>query len=60
MGTDLVRFRLIVPCGIADYGVTSLERATGRAVDIVEVEAALAQRFGEVFERELLIGTTSG
>jgi lipoyl(octanoyl) transferase len=60
VGTDLDRFRLIVPCGIADYGVTSLERATGRAVDIVEVEAALAQRFGEVFERELLIATTSG
>jgi lipoyl(octanoyl) transferase len=51
VSTDLEHFRLIVPCGIADRGVTSLERATGQAITIGEVEDAIARRFSEVFVR---------
>ena len=48
--TDLDYFDLIVPCGIPDRGVTSLERL-GRAADISDVEERIAARFCEVFER---------
>jgi lipoyl(octanoyl) transferase len=38
VSTRLDHFQLIVPCGIADRGVTSLEKATGRAIPIDEAE----------------------
>ena len=49
--TDLDHFKLIVPCGISDRGVTSLERVTGRSLQMREVEDAIVGRFAEVFER---------
>jgi lipoyl(octanoyl) transferase len=48
--TDLDYFNLIVPCGIADRGVTSLSKLLGRTIDRREVEDRLVQRFSEVFE----------
>jgi len=47
--TDLDYFNLIVPCGIADRGVTSLSQLLGRAVDRREVEDRVVQRFTDVF-----------
>jgi lipoyl(octanoyl) transferase len=49
--TELDHFKLIVPCGISDRGVTSLERVTGRTIGLDDVEDALVRRFSEVFER---------
>jgi lipoyl(octanoyl) transferase len=62
VNTNMEHFNLIVPCGCADHGVTSLERLTGGRVPLDQVEHALARHFGEVFERELLIvsGAASG
>ena len=49
--TDLSFFDLIVPCGIADRGVTSLARL-GCAASKADVEGRLIARFAEVFERQ--------
>jgi lipoyl(octanoyl) transferase len=52
--TDLSHFEMIVPCGIADHGVTSLEKLLGRQVALSDVAASAAQHFGEVFNRQML------
>jgi lipoyl(octanoyl) transferase len=49
VATDLANFNLIVPCGIADRGVTSLERLTGRTIERAEVEDKIADNFKTVF-----------
>jgi lipoate-protein ligase B len=51
--TDLAGFDLIVPCGIADRGVTSLASLLGRDVEMVEVEASVLRHFGDVFDRDV-------
>lgn len=50
--TDLSHFGLIVPCGITDKGVTSMQRLLGRPVGVAEVALAFVQDFGEVFGLE--------
>jgi lipoyl(octanoyl) transferase len=60
VNTNLEHFRLIVPCGIADRGVTSLSRAAGRPLSLEEVESALVNRFAEVFERVAVPARRSG
>jgi lipoyl(octanoyl) transferase len=49
--SDVEYFNLIVPCGIADRGVTSLGRLLGRPVDRPVVEDGIVANFCEVFER---------
>jgi lipoyl(octanoyl) transferase len=51
--TDLNYFQLIVPCGIAGHGVTSLRRILGKIVETREVAGRVARHFGEVFNREM-------
>ena len=49
VSTDLRYFDLIVPCGITDKRVTSLERALGRDVSIEEVRDRTIAHFAAVF-----------
>jgi lipoyl(octanoyl) transferase len=46
---DLAAFDLIVPCGIHEYSVTSLERETGARWSVETVLPAIAREFGEAF-----------
>jgi len=55
--TDLDDFALIRPCGLADRGVTSLRRVTGRAISDAAVADCVAERFAEVFDREIRTGS---
>jgi lipoyl(octanoyl) transferase len=50
--TDLSGFDLIVPCGIADRGVTSLSALLGRDVAMADVERVVVTHFATVFDRE--------
>jgi lipoyl(octanoyl) transferase len=49
--TDVEFFNLIVPCGIADRGVTSLAAQLGRAPQMAEVEDRFVEEFAAVFDR---------
>jgi lipoyl(octanoyl) transferase len=51
VSTNLAHFNLIVPCGIAGKGVTSLERLTRRSVDMDEVADVTANVFASLFDR---------
>ena len=50
VNTRLEDFQLIVPCGIVDRGVTSLEKLLGRALRVDDVEERFIARFAEVFD----------
>ena len=55
INTELNYFNNIVPCGIVDKGVTSMEIELGRKVDIEEVRQKLLKHFRDLFEAELVI-----
>ena len=51
---DLRDFELIVPCGIADREVTSLEREADPPPGMDPVRNAVARQFGHVFKSQVL------
>jgi lipoyl(octanoyl) transferase len=53
VNTDLAYFGNIIPCGIVDKAVTSLDKELGRKVDEEEVKQKLKKHFMELFECEL-------
>jgi lipoyl(octanoyl) transferase len=51
---DLGGFDYIVPCGIRDRGVTSLQQELGTSPSLAEVRTVVLRQFGFVFGRQVL------
>ena len=54
VNTDLTYFNHIIPCGIVNKQVTSLEKELGYKVDIEEVKEKIKKNFATVFDAELI------
>lgn len=53
VSTNLSHFSTIIPCGISDKGVTSLEQEMHNSQSWLEWEGRIRKTFSEVFEMEL-------
>jgi lipoyl(octanoyl) transferase len=53
INTNLDYFSNIIPCGISDKAVTSLEKELGRKLDLDEVKSKMLKHFQELFAVEL-------
>ncbi len=47
VSTDLNYFSLIIPCGIQNKGVTSMEKILGRRISTEETARIFAEKFGK-------------
>lgn len=54
VNTDLSYFNNIVPCGIRDKAVTSLEKELGKKVEMSEVKEKVKKHLTELFEMNLV------
>ena len=53
INTDLDYFQMIIPCGISNKGVTSIQKELGHPVDSQEVKQLLIKEFETVFGMKL-------
>ena len=60
VSTNLAHFGLIIPCGITDKGVTSMDLLSRGSIDMTDVEAAVAEAFCAVFDRQFLEPAQAG
>jgi lipoate-protein ligase B len=56
---DLTAFNFIVPCGLQNVAVTSLEQILGRPLDLTQARAALQRSCARVFGLSF-VATTRG
>jgi lipoyl(octanoyl) transferase len=49
VNTDLTYFDKMIPCGISDKAVTSMQKELGQAVDMERVKAVLKSKLAELF-----------
>ena len=50
VNTDLAYYDSIIPCGIFDYGITSMEHILGNEQEMNEVKKVLVSVFSDVFQ----------
>ena len=55
INTNLDYFHHIIPCGIRNKQVTSMQRELGREVPVEEVKAIVRSKFEEVFGAKILV-----
>jgi lipoyl(octanoyl) transferase len=53
VNTDLSYFNLIIPCGITNKPVTSMQKELGRALDLNAVAESISRNFGVVFQSQI-------
>ena len=56
VNTDLKYFEFIIPCGIRQHGVTSLQKLLGKEIDIATVHSSLIRHFEGIFHRKVKHG----
>ena len=57
MNTDLSYFDNIIPCGIEDKQVTSMEKELGQRVDIDRIKESLKTHFEDLFDMQLQVAS---
>ena len=56
INSNLAYFNNIVPCGITDKAVISLEKELGKSISMTEITEKVVSYFARLFEAELIIG----
>jgi len=54
VNTNLLHFDNIIPCGISDKKVASMQQELGREVPLAEVQEKIKKHFAEIFEAEIV------
>lgn len=54
VNTDLSYFNNIIPCGIQNKQVTSIEKETGEKINLDEVKQKIRKNFEKIFEMQLI------
>jgi lipoyl(octanoyl) transferase len=54
VSTDLSHFETIIPCGLVDKGVTSVEKIIGAKPSMAEWEQRVLASFADVFEADVI------
>ncbi len=58
ISTDLSYFQMIIPCGLAGMGVTSMEKKLEQKISIENVTRDYIEVFAEVFQRNTIFAST--
>ncbi len=54
VNTDLKFFDMIIPCGLRDKGITSMEKLLGKKLDMAEVKSKISDKLSQNWRKHLL------